>query len=95
VRLVYVALKLFCFEVNFELKLVELFLVESCGSVKHNVATAVILGESDTVADAVKAGEQRYPTVETIGETTVRRSTELECVHEEAELLLSFLRSKS
>ena len=59
--------------------------------VEHDIASRVVLGECDAVADAVKAGKQRYPAVKTVGKTSVRGRAVLEGVHEEAELLLCAL----
>ena len=83
------------FEVDNKVELVELLLVERSRSVEHNVATAVAFRECDAVADGVETGEERYPTVEAVGETSVRRRTVFESIHQESELLLCFLRGES
>jgi|GEM_PF-6836884 len=49
------------FEVDNKVELVELLLVERSRSVEHNVATAVVFRERDTVTDRIEAGKQRDP----------------------------------
>lgn len=73
---------------QFEVELVELRLVEPRRGVEHHVAAGVVLREGDVVADRVRAAEERAEPVETEGQTSVRGRTELEGVHQEAELLL-------
>ena len=83
------------FEVDNKVELVELLLVERSRSVEHNVASAVVFRERDAVADGVETGEERYPTVEAVSQTTVRRCTELEGVHQETELFCSLFWSEA
>ena len=51
------------------------------------------LREGDDVADGVCTGHHGNDTVETESDTAVRRSTELESVKQEAELLSGFFRT--
>ena len=55
----------------------------------------LFLGECNAVADTVETCEDADPTVQTVCQTTVRRCTVFEGIHQEAELLLSLLRSES
>ncbi len=52
-----------------------------------------VFGEGDDVADGVCTGHHGNDTVETESDTAVRRSTELESVKQEAELLSGFFRT--
>ena len=54
---------------------------------------ALRLREGDDVADGVRFAHHRDDAVETEGEAAVRRSTELEGVEQEAELLTGFFRT--
>ena len=69
-----------------ELELVELLGRDGRGAAGHDVATAVVLGEGDEVADAVDTAEEGAETVEAEGETGMWRRAVGEGVHEEAEL---------
>ena len=52
-RLNYHAGAIVLFQINFKLQLVKLRLIKRTGSIKHDVATGVVLGERNAVADAV------------------------------------------
>ncbi len=82
-------------QINLQTKFVKLFLIDARRSIKHDVASAVVLRECNTVAYTVKSGKDTYPSVKTVSKTSMRRSTVLEGVHQEAELLLSSLWSES
>ena len=58
------------------------------GRIQHDIATGVVFRERDTVTDRIEAGKQRDPTVQTVSQTTVRRRTIFEGIHQEAETLL-------
>ena len=74
--------------VDSQVQLVELLLLEWGRGIQHHVASAIVLGEGDAITDTVEAGEERYPTVETVCKTSVRGCTVLEGIQQEAELLL-------
>ena len=74
-------------------ELVELGLVDLGRSVDHHVTALVVLREGDEVTDGLLAGEQCADTVETKCQTSVRRSTVLEGVDDESELIFSLLRT--
>ena len=79
------------FGTNAELELIELRLIDKRGSVEHDVATGVVLGEGDAVADAVEPSEEADEAVEAVGESAMRGRTVFKRVHEEAKLLLRTL----
>ena len=87
--------RILLFYINFELEFVKLRLVKRTGSIKHDVASGVVLGECDAVTDAVQACKDAYKAVQTECQTTVRRCTELDGVHQEAEFGLSLLWCKA
>ena len=83
------------FEVDNKVELVELLLVERSRSVEHNVATAVVFRERDAVADRVETSEERYPTVEAVGESSVRRRTSIVMRWRSSRFLRTAARRKS
>ena len=50
-----------------QLQFVQLGGVEDARSIKHNVASRVVLGEGDAVANTVKTSEEADETVKTVG----------------------------
>ena len=76
---------------QFDVQFVELFGVDGGGGGQHSVAAGVVLRERDKVADAVAVAQNGAKTVETEGDTTVRRGTEFEGVDQESELALGLL----
>ena len=77
------------------MKFVELCLVHKRGCIEHHIASGVILGEGDAVADAVEAGKEAHPAVESVGQTTVRRCAIFEGIHEETKLVLFLFGGKA
>ena len=69
-----------------ELELVELLGRDGRGAAGHDVATAVVLGEGDEVADAVGSAKEGAETVETKGQAGMGRRTLGEGIHEETKL---------
>ena len=69
-------------------QLIQLLLIYEARSTEHHIATLVVLRECDAVADAVQASEQAHEAIQTVCQTAVRWRTELEGVHQEAELEL-------
>ena len=78
-----------------ELELVELFGSDGGRTARHDVATTVVLGEGNEVADAVGTTKEGAETVETEGETGMWRRTIGKGVHQEAELGSSALVGKA
>ena len=78
-----------------EEEFVELCLIDSRGGIEHHVAAGIVLREGDIVTNRLHASEQRAQAVEAECQTSVRGCTELEGIHQEAELLLSLLGCKS
>ena len=76
------------FQIQRNLKLVQLLLGNRRRRAAHHIAAGVVLREGDEVANAVGATEERAETVEAEGQTSVRRCTVLKGTHQEAELLL-------
>ena len=77
------------------MQLIELRLIQAAWGIEHHIATAVVFGESNTVADTVKLGKQAHEAIKTVCQTTMRRSTILEGIHQEAKLELSLFGSKA
>ena len=79
------------FDINLKLQLVKLLLVEHRRSVKHNVASAVVLREGDAVADRIETSHNRNKAVEAECKACVRRCSVLEGIDKESELSHSAL----
>src|SRR5690606_31165916 len=62
-------------------------------SIGQRVVAAARLREGDDVADRAVAAQEHDDAVPAEGDAAVRRSAVLECVEEEAELLLRLLRA--
>ena len=77
---------LFLFQVYQDIEFIKLCLLKRCGSINHHVAARVVLGECDTVADAVETCKETHEAVETICQATVRGSTILERAEQVAKL---------
>src|SRR5579872_3406717 len=60
--------------------------------ISERIGRGLRLGEGDHLADAVGAGHQHGEAVEPEGDAAMGRRTESECIEQEAELLLRFLR---
>ena len=76
---------------HLKLKFLQLGGGQFAGGIEHDVAAGIVLGEGNAVADAVQSGKEADEAVETVGQTSVGRCTELEGIHEEAELELCLL----
>ena len=87
----YIELLLFTFCCRVEEEFVHLLLVDVRRRINHHVAALVILRECDVVTDCLLTTEERTYAVKSECKTTVRRSTELECIDDEAELVFSIL----
>ena len=76
-----------------DVELAQLLFVDRSRSVRQQALGALRLREGDDVTDGVRFAHHRDDAVETEGEAAVRRSTELEGVEQEAELLTGFFRT--
>ena len=91
----YIELLLFTFCCRVEEEFVHLLLVDVRRRIDHHVATLVVLRECDVVTDCLLPTEERAYAVKSECKTTVRRSTELESIDDEAELVFSILLADS
>ena len=82
-------------QVDLQAKFVQLALVDEARSVEHDIASTVVLGESDAIADAIELCKEADEAVQSVGKTSVRGCTVLEGIHQEAELLLGLLRGEA
>ena len=71
---------------HLQLQFFQLFGIQFAWSIKHHIATTVVLGECDTVTDAVETSHDADKAIETEGQTSVRGCTVLEGINQEAEL---------
>ena len=78
-----------------EEEFIHLGIVDNRRSLSHNVSSHIVLRECDVVADGLLAAEQRAEPVESESQSSVRRSSELEGVHQEAETVFCLLVSES
>ena len=69
-------------KVNEDIEFVELCLFKWSRSIDHDITTRVVLREGNTVTDAVKTCKEAHEAVETVGQSTMRRSTILEGVEQ-------------
>jgi len=76
-------------------QLVQLFLFDGSGSIQHDVASHIVFGKGNAVADTVEAGKQRYEPVQSESYAAVGWCSVSESIHEESELLFSPFFSKS
>ena len=72
------------------MQLLQLLVGDSARSAGHQTAGLLGLGEGDGVADGFLAGQQHHHAIHAEGQAAVGRSTHIQRVHEEAELLLCF-----
>ena len=63
------------------MELIELLLVNKRGGIDHHVTPGIVLGEGDTVSDAIQPSKERDEAVKTISQAPVGRSTILEGIH--------------
>ena len=83
--------QLFLLEVQRNLELVELSLVDGARCIDHHVATLVVLGECDGIADGIDFGKHRNDTIQAECKTSVRRCTILEGINQTAKLFHGLL----
>ena len=75
-------------DINDQIQFVQLGRIQDTRSIEHNISSRIVLRESDTVADRIQTGEQRHETIQAISQTSMRRCSVLERIHQETELLL-------
>lgn len=63
---------LLLFHFNNQIQFIQLLLVNSRRCIQHYIASTVVLGECNAVADTVETCEDADPTVQTVCQTTVR-----------------------
>ena len=73
----------------------DIFSVFKFRSVEHHVAALIVLGECDEVADALLSAEEGAETVKAECDASVRRSTVLESVDQEAEAVVRILMAEA
>lgn len=86
--LLYLSFFFFC-SCNRNAEVVELKLVNGCGTFGHRLGSILNLGICHNISQALTAEHLHTKSVKTDTHTTVRRSTETECVKQIAELLVS------
>ena len=69
-------------------QLIQLLLIYEARSAQHHIATLIVLWERNAVTNAVQSSEQAHEAIQAVCQTAVRWRTELEGIHEEAELQL-------
>ena len=70
------------------MQLAQLLLADFGGRIGHLIRRRLGLRESDHVANAVGARHQHRQTIEAEGDAAMRGRAELQCIQQEAELLL-------
>ena len=75
-------------DINDQIQFIQLGWIQNTRSIEHNISSGIVLRESDTVADRIQTGEQRHETILAISQTSMRRRSVLERIHQETELLL-------
>ena len=72
-------------DINDQIQFVQLGRIQDTRSIEHNISSRIVLRESDTVADRIQTGEQRHETIQAISQTSMRRRSVLERIHQETE----------
>ena len=72
-----------------DVELTELLFINHAGSLAHDICSALVLRESNDIADRFPLGHQHHQTVKAEGQAAMGRRAILESVHHEAKLGVS------